>query len=139
MTRRESLIHEFIDQIPEEPRSGVLYVSVSLATAVHQCCCGCGNEVVTPLSPTGWTLTFDGRSVSLSPSIGNWGFHCRSHYWISRDRVVWSRPRFQKRTQKGRSPGTDAKLRSIPGKARGLKSWICRLVAVDYKSPFNLR
>ena len=136
MTRRKSLIHEFVDQIPEEPSPGVLYVSVSLATAVHQCCCGCGNEVVTPLSPTGWTLTFDGKSVSLSPSIGNWGFHCRSHYWISRDRVVWSRPWFQKRNPKDRSRGIVEKLRSILGKVRGLTP---RPRTTADKSPINLQ
>jgi len=34
--------------------------------------------VVTPLSPTGWSLIFDGETVSLYPSIGNWNFPCRS-------------------------------------------------------------
>ena len=121
MTRREALTHEFVDQIPEVPSRGVLYVSVSFATAVHRCCCGCGNEVVTPLSPTGWSLTFDGKSVSLSPSIGNWSFHCRSHYWISRDQVIWSRPWLQKRTPKGRTRGIVEKLRRLSGTLRILK------------------
>lgn len=139
MTQRESLIHEFVDQIPEGPSPGVLYVSVSLATAVHQCGCGCGNEVVTPLSPTGWTLSFDGRSVSLSPSIGNWGFHCRSHYWVSRDRVVWSRPWFQNRNPKGRSRGIVGKLQSILWKVRRLRPLMPRQKTTTNKSPFNLQ
>ncbi len=67
---------------------GVLFVSIEFGTAVHKCCCGCGNEVVTPLGPTDWRLTFDGESVSLYPSIGNWSFPCRSHYWIQNDEVV---------------------------------------------------
>jgi hypothetical protein len=49
--------------------------------------CGCGNEVVTPISPTGWTLNFYGDSVSLSPSIGNWSFKCRSHYFITKNKI----------------------------------------------------
>jgi hypothetical protein len=49
--------------------------------------CGCNNEVVTPLSPTDWQLTFDGESVSLNPSIGNWSFKCKSHYWIVKDTI----------------------------------------------------
>ena len=31
-------------------------------------------------------------SVSLTPSVGNWAFHCRSHYWICRNEVRWARP-----------------------------------------------
>jgi Family of unknown function (DUF6527) len=51
--------------------------------------CGCGVEVVTPISPTDWRITFDGETVSLFPSIGNWSFPCRSHYWIKGGKVIW--------------------------------------------------
>ena len=37
-----------------------------------RCCCGCGEEVVTPFSPAQWQMSFDGEAVSLHPSIGNW-------------------------------------------------------------------
>ncbi len=67
-----------------------LYVSIEYATTVHKCACGCGKEVVTPLSPTDWMLIFDGKTVSLDPSIGNWGFPCRSHYWVRTNRAVWA-------------------------------------------------
>ncbi|WP_245801874.1 DUF6527 family protein [Chitinophaga sancti] len=30
-------------------------------------------------------LTYDGETVSLHPSIGNWQFNCKSHYWINKD------------------------------------------------------
>src|SRR5688572_12008813 len=83
------LSHRFVKSVPEQLEEGVLYVSIEYATAIHRCCCGCGNEVVTPLSPKDWKLTFDGESVSLSPSIGNWSFKCRSHYWIARNRIRW--------------------------------------------------
>jgi hypothetical protein len=85
-----SLSHEFVEHIPKELKDNTLYISVMFATAVHKCCCGCGNEVVTPFSPTDWTLVFDGDSVSLEPSIGNWNFPCRSHYWIRRNKVRWA-------------------------------------------------
>lgn len=85
-----NVIPEFVEFIPEALEDGKLYVSHKYATAVHKCCCGCGNKVVTPLSPTGWRLTVSGQYVSLYPSIGNWSFPCRSHYWIRRNRVVWS-------------------------------------------------
>ena len=53
--------------------------------------CGCGNKVVTPLSPTDWELSFNGKTVSLSPSIGNWNFECKSHYWIIKNSVKYAR------------------------------------------------
>lgn len=84
------LKHKFVEYIPDEIKPGTIYVSMSFATAVHKCCCGCGKEVVTPLSPTDWRLTYDGESISLYPSIGNWSFDCQSHYWIERSQVIWS-------------------------------------------------
>lgn len=82
--------HEFIDRIPARLEEGVLYISLAYATAVHKCACGCGYEVVTPFSPTDWHMLFNGETVSLLPSIGNWSFQCRSHYWIERGRVAWA-------------------------------------------------
>jgi len=84
------LTHKFVESIPETLEDAVLYVSVTYGTAVHRCCCGCGREVVTPLTPTDWKLIFDGETVSLYPSIGNWNFPCRSHYWIRNNRVEWA-------------------------------------------------
>jgi hypothetical protein len=82
--------HRFVDHFPEELEPGVLYVSMPFANVAHRCACGCGKEVVTPLSPAGWRMSFDGKSISINPSIGNWSFPCRSHYWIKRDAVEWS-------------------------------------------------
>jgi hypothetical protein len=84
------LEHQFVEFIPEHLLEGVLYVSMVYATASHLCCCGCGQKVVTALSPTDWQLTFDGRSISLHPSIGNWNFPCLSHYWITRSSIRWA-------------------------------------------------
>ena len=87
--------HEFVEQIPTDLKHGTLYISIEYSTVVHKCCCGCGNEVVTPLSPTDWRLIFDGENVSLDPSIGNWSFDCKSHYWIEDSTVRWA-PRWSK-------------------------------------------
>jgi hypothetical protein len=81
---------QFVEFIPEKLEDGKIYVSETYATAVHKCCCGCGQKVVTPLSPTGWRLTIDRGKVSLYPSIGNWNFPCRSHYWVKRNEIQWS-------------------------------------------------
>lgn len=82
--------HEFVEFIPKEREEGVLYVSIPYATAVHNCFCGCRTKVVTPISPVGWQLTYDGEAVTLWPSVGNWAFSCRSHYFIKQDSVVWA-------------------------------------------------
>jgi hypothetical protein len=81
----------FVEFIPHTIEDGILLISLPFATAIHRCCCGCGREVVTPLARDGWTLSFDGESVSLHPSIGNWSFPCHSHYWIRRSQVEWAR------------------------------------------------
>lgn len=90
MGQIEEFAFSFVGSIPEDPEEGHLYVSTEFATAIHRCACGCGEEVVTPLSPASWSLTYNGDTVSLRPSIGNWGFECRSHYWIRNNRVVWA-------------------------------------------------
>lgn len=90
---RLSTIHpEFVEFIPRELVEGVLYVSVRYQTASHKCACGCGEKVVTPLSPADWQLNKDQAGlVTLHPSIGNWNFPCRSHYWIRKNRIQWGK------------------------------------------------
>jgi hypothetical protein len=85
---RTTITHEFVETVPDRLDDGIIYISLAYATAVHLCCCGCGHEVVTPLHPTQWSVTFDGETVSLAPSIGNWSFACRSHYWV-RQGQIW--------------------------------------------------
>lgn len=93
--RHQTLEHRFVRNVPRELDPGVLYISMDYATAVHSCCCGCGDRVVTPFTPTDWRMTFDGESISLHPSVGNWNQKCRSHYVIQQSRVLvagpWSR------------------------------------------------
>ena len=81
--------HEFVDFIPADLDDGVLYVSLPYATVMHLCACGCATKVASALDPTDYSITFDGETISLSPSIGNWNFHCRSHYVIRRGQVRW--------------------------------------------------
>lgn len=90
MFRHVRLEHRFVQYIPEQLEPGIIYISMEYSTAAHGCCCGCGEQVITPFTPTDWKLTFDGESISLRPSIGNWNFPCRSHYWIVNNRVEWA-------------------------------------------------
>lgn len=91
-----SLSHKFVETIPDDLDDGVLYISMEYATVIHKCCCGCQSRVVTPLSPKDWRLSFDGKTISLYPSIGNWSFPCQSHYWITNSMVRWA-PKWTKR------------------------------------------
>lgn len=83
--------HQFVEFVPYALEPETVYVSIEHDIAIHLCACGCKNQVVTPLSPAGWSLTYDGLSISLSPSIGNWNFECKSHYFIRKGRIDWSR------------------------------------------------
>lgn len=90
MSRQLAMKHEYVEYIPPKLMPGILYVSRRYSSASHLCCCGCGLEVVTPLNPAKWRLTDHGNTVSLYPSIGNWSFPCRSHYWVDHGRIKWA-------------------------------------------------
>jgi hypothetical protein len=94
---------EFVEYIPSQLADGVLYVSVPYCTAVHKCACGCGNKVVTPISPADWQIVFDGEAVSLFPSVGNWGFPCKGHYWIRSNQVLRAKAWTPEQIARGRA------------------------------------
>ncbi len=76
------LQHRFVETIPDEIEEGYIYITIKYCTATHKCVCGCGNEVTTPITPNMWQLTFDGKSISLYPSIGNRSFDCKSQFAV---------------------------------------------------------
>lgn len=84
------LTPSFVERMPPDLEEGVLYVAIETGTILHRCACGCGHEVNTPLGRTDWALTYDGETVSLWPSVGNWSFPCRSHYVIKRNGIEWA-------------------------------------------------
>lgn len=98
------MTHKFAEFIPrkEDLEDDVLYISLEYGTIIHKCCCGCGKEVVTPLSPTDWKLTYDGETITLFPSIGNWNFDCQSHYWIKNSKVIMAGKLSKSEIEKGR-------------------------------------
>lgn len=79
----------FTDSIPIDLADGVLYVSMEYCMAKHKCPCGCGLTVITPILPKRWHLYYDGETITLSPSIGNYQF-CGSHYFIRKNKIVWA-------------------------------------------------
>src|SRR4051794_2186288 len=92
MKRRLIMRHKFVEYIPSEIENNVLYISIEYDITKHKCACGCGADIVTTLSPARFQLTYDGDTVSLHPSIGNWNHPCKSHYFIKNDKVVWAGP-----------------------------------------------
>lgn len=128
MTKLNSIQFEFVKYTPEAMDDGVLYVSIPFRTVLHRCCCGCGSEVVTPLDPSDWKLLFDGKTVSLTPSIGNWSLDCQSHYWICRNKVVWARQFSKSEIDAGRALERFRRVRSFSEKcislARFIPLWI---------------
>ena len=89
MIRVNYLNHNFVDYIPEDLNEGEIYISLRYKVAIHNCCCGCGIQTVTPLGGKGWELIRDGETITLHPSIGNFQLDCQSHYWIRQNKVVW--------------------------------------------------
>lgn len=124
MMRHQALEHRFVRNVPRDLDPGVLYISMDYATAVHSCCCGCGDRVVTPFTPTDWRMTFDGESISLHPSVGNWNQKCRSHYVIQRSRVLgagtWSNAQIEaerRRDKKAKATHYSNQQGTLPGAA----------------------
>lgn len=84
------ILPEFVDEIPGEIREGYLYLCLSYNAVIHKCACGCGEIISTPLDKKhGWVMQYDGEEVTLSPSIGNGSYKCRSHYFIRENKIVW--------------------------------------------------
>ena len=109
--------HKFVKNIPDNLEEDTLYISLDFRTVIHKCCCGCGEEVVTPLSPTDWKITYNGETISLYPSIGNWSYKCQSHYWIENNKVIWAKKWSRKKIEEGRKQ--DALNKQVYYKKRG--------------------
>ena len=88
MLQMKYMKHKFIEHIPENLENGIIYISIEHCVVIHKCACGCGKEVVTPISRNGWQLSFDGETVTLNPSIGNWNLKCKSHYFIRDNTII---------------------------------------------------
>lgn len=101
----KSLTPQFVESSPQKLEPGQLYLAMELATAAHLCACGGGNKVIPPFSPTDWQMSFHRETVSLKPSIVNWSFKCRSHYWVQSGRIEWADDMSQAAINAGRKSG----------------------------------
>jgi len=74
---------KFFKTIPLHLEEGILYISLEYNMVSHLCACGCGTRIDTPLASDEWNLLYDGETITLRPSIGNWDLSCHSHYYIT--------------------------------------------------------
>ena len=123
------LKYELVEFMPKVLSEGVIYISEPYSTAVHLCCCGCGLRVITPLTSKDWNVSFEGELVSLFPSVGNWSFPCKSHYWIRNGKVVvaekWSNRKIELARTGNKFQGRkdDWSFESLLQK---VKKWVCK-------------
>jgi hypothetical protein len=115
MIKIKQLRHRFVEILPDSIEPSVLYVSMEYATAAHRCCCGCGEEIVTPFSPAQWQMSFNGDAVSLHPSIGNWNLRCRSHYLVREGRVIEAPQWTKEEIEAGRRRDKEARTKYLAG------------------------
>jgi hypothetical protein len=97
--RIKEIAPEIVELTPQVLAPGRLYISLKYRAAVHLCCCGCGEKVVTPLSNAEWRIEVKQGKATIYPSIGNWAMACQSHYWIRENNVIWSHKFSKERIQ----------------------------------------
>lgn len=89
--KQTELTPKYVDFIPSvsDMKEGVLYISKPYKTTSHLCACGCGNEIVLPFGTLGWTLEERPSGVTMRPSIGSFNLSCKSHYYITDNKIEW--------------------------------------------------
>lgn len=103
MNRLSTLSLARVTYLPKELAPGTLYVSEEYGLAGHLCACGCGEKIITPLNPAGWTFSERAGRPTLRPSIGSWQLPCRSHYLITGGRIEWAPQWSEAQIQAGRA------------------------------------
>ena len=80
----------FVNSLPADKDmvDGEHYIAMQYRLSSHRCCCGCGEKVILIFSKDNWNLTYNSK-VSITPSVGNYSFPCKSHYFITDNKVVW--------------------------------------------------
>lgn len=71
-------------------REGELYIlATEMPSSIHLCPCGCGNIVVLPHDKNGWKLADKDGKVTIRPSVGSFNLPCKSHYYITDNKIEW--------------------------------------------------
>lgn len=128
MARVNRLRAKFVEKMPNALESGIIYISHKYRVALHSCCCGCGEEVSTPLGPTEYSLHMVGDAVTIRPSIGNHDFACRSHYLITAGSIAWSGAMSREAIEAGRAHDRHLKRGREPRGVRAVFAWLKGLI-----------
>ena len=120
---------EWVEDMPQSMRSGTLYISIKHRLIEHVCACGCGEEISLPLGKSEWRIAYDGDSISVFPSVGNWRLPCKSHYVIRENKTIWCTRWTEKQILEGRKRDRAEKLADIRRK-NWRESWLGRLLAL---------
>lgn len=131
MPRISRLRAQFVETMPDALEDGVIYVSQQYRVALHNCCCGCGEEVSTPIGPTEYSISMEGGGVTVRPSIGNHDFACRSHYIIEHGAIVWAGEMSRQAIEWGRAQDRYLKRGkarfNLAAVARWIRAWLAKL------------
>ena len=118
----------WVEDMPQTLETGKLYISVKHCLTEHRCACGCGVDVSLPIGKSDWWLLYDGDTISLWPSVGNWRLPCRSHYLIKENRTIWCPRWTDEQILEGRNQDRLETLAYIRRKNRPV-TWLGRLLA----------
>ena len=119
---------EWVEDMPHVIGPGILYISTKHRLIEHLCACGCGSEVSLPLSRSDWWLKYDGDTISICPSVGNWRLPCRSHYLLTENTTIWCPSWTNDQIAKGRGRDRAKKRAYIRRKNFGA-SWLGRVLS----------
>lgn len=124
MTKITQVTYAFVDSAPATLAPGTIYISAKYRAIVHLCLCGCTEKVLLNLEPDAWRFTFDGRTISICPSVGNVGIPCRSHYIVHRSRVKWLPPLFDLDPETTLRDGRQLQQHEEAAWRRGIARWL---------------
>ena len=129
----------WVGDMPSSMSDGTVYISVKHRLTEHLCACGCKAEVSLPLGPAEWRLEYDGETIGLRPSVGNWRLPCKSHYLIEQSRTVWCRPWTPDEVVAGRTEDRRERDEGIQNRNRERKWWwrLVRLVKNSSRRRFR--
>lgn len=118
---------EYVHYMPKDLEEGILYISREYSTCAHLCACGCQQKVRTPLGETEWCVEESVGGPSLFPSVGNWQFKCRSHYWIRNGQVYWAENWSDERVNASRTLEEERRRIYFENKYKINDNWISKL------------
>lgn len=87
--------YEFIDDVPDEVRAGVIYLVQNQGycwQSVMDCPCGCKSVLfmnhVEDFNPSWSHQINENNLITLYPSVDRM-VDCKSHFWVTDGKIIW--------------------------------------------------